>query len=52
MFLGKLLARLGRLADLLPNALPLVVLVLLDGRKQGRFLGKQLVFLVLFYDIV
>src|SRR5690606_16123557 len=35
VLLGVLLAGLGRLADLLANGLPLVVLVLLDRRHQS-----------------
>lgn len=35
MFFGILLASLGRLANLLSNHFPLVVLVLLDGAHEG-----------------
>ena len=41
MLLGVLFAGLRGFADLLPNHLPLVVLVLLDRRKQCRFLGGR-----------
>ena len=34
MFFGILLTGLGRLADLLPDSLPLVVLVILDGSEE------------------
>lgn len=41
MFLRVLLASLGGLAHLLPDRLPLVVFVLLDGGEQRRFLLSQ-----------
>lgn len=38
MFFGKLLTRLGWLANLLPNRLPFVVLIFLDGVEKVLFL--------------
>ena len=43
MLLRELFAGLGRLADLLSDGLPLVIFVVLDGRKQRRFLRHELV---------
>lgn len=39
MFFGKLFARLGWLADFLPNSLPFVVLIFLDGIEKVLFLS-------------
>lgn len=41
MLLRELLAGLGRLADLLPDSFPLVILIVFNSRKQGRFLKNK-----------
>lgn len=44
VLLRVLLASFGRLVDLLPDDFPLIILVLLDGREQRRFLSEVLTY--------